>query len=132
MIKTTEYKKIPATIMHQITGEIDVEEIKHGLNNANKVINKVINKYGIFNLIIDLRGISFTILAVHKIWKTWLQNRLFKEKINCIAFIVDDSPHTRAEKELMDTENIKFFFDFDEGSKWLNDRYSINACKGTQ
>ncbi len=119
MIKTTEYKRIPATIMHQITGEIDIEEAKRGLNDANEVINKVIHKYGIFNLIIDLRGISFTDLAAHKTWKIWSQNRLFKEKVNYIAFVLVDTPHTRAEKELMETETVQFFFDFNESSNWL-------------
>jgi hypothetical protein len=78
MIKTTEYKRIPATILHQITSEIDVEEAKCGIIEANEVINKVIHKYGMYNLIIDLHGISFTDLAAHKTWKIWSQNRLFK------------------------------------------------------
>ncbi len=124
MIKTTEYKRIPATIMHQITGEIDVEEAKRGIDDANEVINKVIHKYGMYNLIIDLRGISFTDLAAHKTWKIWSQSR-FKEKVNYIVFILVDSPHTRAEKELMETETIQFFFDFNEGINWLRNIVGI-------
>ena len=120
MIKTTEYKKIPATIMHQITGEIEVEEVKRGINEANEVINKVINRYGRFNLIIDLRGIRFADLAAHKMWKIWSQSRLIEEKVNCIAIVLVNSPHTRAEKELMETETVQFFFDFNEGSNWLH------------
>ena len=80
MIKTTEYKKIPATILHQITGVIDVEEVKRGINEGNEVINKVIHIYARFNLIIDLRGISFIDLAAHKTWKIWSQSRLTEEK----------------------------------------------------
>lgn len=125
MIKTTEYKKIQATIMHQITGAIDVEEVKRSINEANEVINKVIHRYGRFNLIIDLRGISFTDLAAHKTWKIWSKSRLIEEKVNYIAIILVDSPHTRAEKELMDTETVHFFFDFNEGSNWLHNIVGI-------
>lgn len=125
MIKTTEYRRIPATIMHLITGKIDVGEVKCSINEANEAINKVIHKYGVFNLIIDLRGISFTDLASHKTWKIWSQNRLFKEKVNYIAIVLVDSPHTRAEKELMETETVQFFFDFNEGSNWLQNMVGI-------
>jgi len=82
MIETIEYKKIPATIMHRITGDIDVGEIKRGIGEANEEINKIIDKYGRFNLIIDLRGIRFTDLAAHKMWKKWSQSRLTSEKKN--------------------------------------------------
>jgi len=119
MIKTTEYKTIPATIMHQITGVVDVEEVKRGINEANEVINKVIHRYGSFNLIIDMRGLSFTDLAAHKTWKTWSQTSLIEEKVNYTAIVLGDSPHTRAEKELMETDKVQFFFDFNEGSNWL-------------
>ncbi len=125
MIKTREYNKIPATIMHQITGEIDVEEAKRGINEANEAINKVIHKYGRFNLIIDLRGIGFTDLAAHKTWKIWSQSRLIEEKVKYIAIVLADSQHTRAEKELMETETVQFFFDFNEGSNWLHNIVGI-------
>ncbi len=127
MIKTTEYKKIPATIIHQIKGVIDNEELKRDINEANEVINKVIHRYGRFNLIIDLRGISFTDLAAHKTWKTWSQSILIEEKVNYIAIVLVDSPHTRAEKELMETETVQFFFDFNEGSNWLHNKVSIET-----
>ncbi|MCZ7357911.1 MAG: hypothetical protein O8C66_03845 [Candidatus Methanoperedens sp.] len=131
MIKTTEYKKIPATIIHQITGVIDVEEVKRGINEANEIINKVIHRYGRFNLIIDMRGISFTDLAAHKTWKIWSQSRLIEEKVNYTAIVLVDSPHTRAEMELMETETVQFFFDFNEDCNWLNNILSIEKtnCK---
>jgi hypothetical protein len=98
MIETIEYKTIPATIMHRITDDIDVEEIRRSINEANEVINKVIHKYGRFNLIFDLRGISFTDYAAHKTWKIWSQSRFIEEKVNYIAVVLVDSPHTRAER----------------------------------
>lgn len=111
MIETIEYKKIPATIMHRITGDIDLDEVKCGIDGANEAINKIIDKYGRFNMIIDLRGISFTDLYAHKTWKIWSQSRLITEKANYIAIVLVYSPHTKAEKELMETETVKFFFD---------------------
>jgi hypothetical protein len=68
MIKTTEYEKIPATILHQVNGEMDIDEVKRGIAEADGIINKVIHKYGRFNLIIDPRGHDFTDLTVHKMW----------------------------------------------------------------
>ncbi|VVB95642.1 Uncharacterised protein [uncultured archaeon] len=118
MIETIECKMIPATIMHRVTGNIDIEEVKRSINEANEAINKIIDKYGRFNLIIDLRGISFTDLAAHKKWKIWSQSKL-TEKVDYIAIVLVYSPHTKAEKELMETETVQFFFDLHEGIKWL-------------
>lgn len=66
MIETIEYKKIPATIMHRITGDVNLDEVICGIDEANEAVNKIIDKYGRFNMIIDLRGISFTDLSAHK------------------------------------------------------------------
>ncbi len=49
MIETIECKMIPATIMHRITGNIDVEEVKRSIDKANEAMNKIIDKYGRFN-----------------------------------------------------------------------------------
>jgi hypothetical protein len=117
MIETIECKMIPATIMHRITGNIDFEEVKRSINEANEVMNKIIDKYGRLNLLIDLRGISFTDLASHKTWKIWL--RLITEKVGYVAIVLVYSPHTKAEKESMETETVQFFFDFNEGIYWL-------------
>ena len=119
MIETIECKMIPATIMHRITGNIDVEEVKRSIDEANEAMNKIIEKCGRFNLLIDLRGINFTDLASHKTWKIWLQNRLKMKKVNYTAIILVYSPHTKAEKESMETETVQFFFDFNEGIYWL-------------
>ncbi len=118
MIETKEYQKIPVTILHRVTGKIDINEVKRGLAEAEEIIDKVIHKHGRFNMIIDPRGHDFSELAAHKMWKMWLmQDMPVKGKINYIAIIVPDS--LVGIKELMDTEKAKFFFDFDEGSNWL-------------
>jgi hypothetical protein len=55
MIETTEYKKIPATILHRVTGKTDINEVKRGIAEAEEIIDKVIHEYGMFNLILDPR-----------------------------------------------------------------------------
>ena len=118
MFETIEYKEIPAMIMHRITGDINIKDLKRGIDEANEEINKMIDEYGRFNLIIDLRGISFTDLATHKTWKIWSQSELI-EKANYIAIVLVCSQYTKAEKELMETETVQFFFDLNEGINWL-------------
>ncbi len=125
MIETIEYKKIPATIMHRISGDIDVEEVKRSINEANETVAKIIDKYGRFNLIIDLRGINFTDLAAHKTWKIWSQSKLITGNVNYIAIVLAYSPHTKAEKELMETEKVKFFFNLNEGVNWLQKQVTL-------
>jgi hypothetical protein len=61
-------------------------------------------------------------MASHKTWKIWLQNRLITEKVSYTAIVSVYSPHTEAEKELMETETVRFFFDLNEGIYWLQDR----------
>ncbi len=119
MIETIVCKMIPATIMHRITGNIDVEEVKRSIDEANEAMSKVIDRYGRLNLLIDLRGISFTDLASHKTWKIWLQNKLMTKKVGYTAIVLAYSPHTEAEKESMETETVRFFFDLNEGIYWL-------------
>ncbi len=104
MIETIECKMIPATIMHRITGNIDVKEVRRSIDEANEAINKIIDKCGRLNLLIDLRGISFTDLASHKTWKIWLQK--MTKKVGYIAIVLVYSPHTKAEKESMETETV--------------------------
>ncbi len=120
MIKTSEYPEIPGAVLQTVTGEISVEEIEGATILANGIINKVIDKYGTFNLIVDARGIRFEDLAAHRTWKT--TGDRYPEimaRMKYFALVLDDSANARLEKELMETGTWKFFFDFDEGLNWM-------------
>ncbi len=126
MIDTSEYGNIQATLIHRITGEIDTEEVAAGIAVLVSTLNITVQKHGTINLVIDARGVQFTSLLAHKTWSLGLEPyRALKEKIIYCAFILDDSPNARAEKELMENERLKFFFDFDGGVAWLRDRESL-------
>lgn len=124
MIETTDYDKIPATVLHRVTGEIDVEEVKCSMTQVYEVVNEAVNKCGRFNLIIDGRGLKFTDEA-HMLWKQRIEDEpRFKEKMDYMIFILDYSSKTRAAKKRRESEIIRFFYDFDEGSTWLLNKVS--------
>jgi len=123
MINTAEYGHIPATLIHRITGEIDTPEVEAGVVQLISMLNIAVQKHDMINLIIDARGIQFTSLLAHKTWSLAFEPyRALKEKIFYCALILDDSPNARAEKELMESERLQFFFDFDAGVAWLRER----------
>jgi hypothetical protein len=120
MINTSEYGNIPATLIHRITGEIGTEEVKAGVAHLVSLLNIAVQKHNTINLIIDARGVLFTSLLAHKTWSLGFEPyRALKEKIFYCALILDDSPNARAEKELMQSERLQFFFDLDDGVAWL-------------
>jgi hypothetical protein len=130
MIETTEYDKIPATVLHRITGEIGVDEVERSMPKTHDVVTVAINKYGRFNFIIDCRGLNFTDDA-HMLWKLKIEGEpRFKEKINYLVFILDYSSKARAAKKRRETETVKFFYDFDEGSNWLESKAGSIKSEG--
>ena len=110
MINTTEYKDIQATLIHRITGEIDTGEVKIGIDELAKILDNAVQKSCALNLIIDARGVLFMSLIAHRTWSQALDNfPTIREKIKYCAFILDDSPNGRAEKEFIDSERLIFF-----------------------
>ncbi len=123
MIRTEEYKDIPATLIHRITGAIGTEEVKAGVAVLANLLDSSVQKHGTINLIIDAKGVTFESLLAHQTWSQGLKPYpALREKISYCAFTLDDSPNARAEKELMENERLKFFFAFDEGVKWLRNK----------
>jgi hypothetical protein len=123
MVITEEHNNIPATVVHRITGEVSTEEVEIGIAELVKILDNAIQRYVPINLIINAKGVKFSSLVAHKTWSLGLESYpALREKINYCAFILDDSPNARAEKELMESERLKFFFDLDEGVKWLREK----------
>ncbi len=119
MIATIDYNKIPATILHRITGQIGVEEVKSKMGETYEVVESAIRKYGRFNIIIDATGLEFTAEA-HLLWKQKIEDEpQFREKMNYMIFVLDYSAKARAAKKRRENERTRFFYDFDEGVNWL-------------
>ncbi len=116
MINTEKHKNLPATLFHRITGEIGTEEVKTGVAELVEMLRTAIQTHGTVNLIIDAKGVRFTSLKAHKTWSLGLEEcPALKGNISYCAFVLDDSPNAQAEKELMESERLKFFFELDQG-----------------
>ncbi len=123
MITTAEFKDIRATLVHRISGEIAIDEAGSGAATLVRMLDSTIRRYGTVNLIIDAKGANFTGLISHRTWSQVLDEfPSIKKKINYCVLILDDTQKGRAEKELMDSERLRFFFDFDEAVNWLRDQ----------
>ncbi len=126
MINSTGCKDIQATVIHRITGQINTEEVKIGIDELVEILDKAVQKQGTINLVINAKGVSFAGLIAHRTWSQGLDNfPTIREKINYCAFVLDDSPNGRVEKEFMDSERLKFFFDVDEAINWLRDKIAV-------
>ncbi len=123
MINTEKHKNLPATLIHRITGAIGTEEVNTGLAELVEMLRTAIQTHGTINLIIDAKGVRFTSLEAHKTWSLGLEQcSALKGNISHCALVLDDSPNARAEKELMESERLKFFFELDQGVMWLKDK----------
>ncbi len=126
MITTAEYKDIHATVIHRITDEIDTKEVEIGVEELVRTLTEAIQKYGSINFIVNAKSLRFSSLIAHKTWHLALDNFPdIKEKIKYCALVVDESPNTRAEKEFIENERLRFFYDFDEAINWLRNKIVV-------
>ncbi len=123
MLITEKHKDIRATVMHRISGDVTIEDAERGVKEAVEIIETDIQQDGRINVIINMQGANFTSLMAHKTWRQGIGTAsAIRQKIDYVIMIIGDSPQGRAEKEFMQTETLKFFFDLDEATKWLRDR----------
>ena len=94
-----------------------------GADDALSVVKQVVSMGERFNLILDMRGYVFENLEAHKIWATeFRQHRLISENVGFVAVVGDAGPKLFAEKEMMETDVLKFFFDFNRAYEWLQNQ----------
>ena len=51
-----------------------------------------------------------------------LRHRFLADNVNRVTIVGDSEPHFFAEKELFETDEIRFFTDFEIGFKWLKEQ----------
>ncbi len=75
-----------------------------------------------------MRGYVFDNLESHKIWSIdFKQNSLLSEHVGRVALVGDPSPNLFAEKEMLETEELKFFTDFNLAYEWLKNQDIVSS-----
>ncbi len=120
MIQTTLSITSDATLVHRVTGQIDMPEAEQGAAVARQVVQQVGKEYQTIKLLLDLRGMHFLTLSAHKRWKLGFPHHpVVAQYVQYVALIGNDTPHFRAEQAKLETDQCKFFLDRTAGEVWL-------------
>lgn len=120
MIETKIVNQLPVIVHHRVKGTLSVNEARSGAANGLAVIKQAIDMGRRLHLLIDMRGYVFENLASHKIWSIdFKHNQLLSKYVDYVAVVDDPVPKFFAEKEMMQTDELKFFTDYHRAFEWL-------------
>ncbi len=120
MIETSRFPTLVATVLHRVTGLIEQQQAEQGAVEALRFVQQLSSELGLVNLVLDLRGKHFADLQAHKAWSQgFARNPALQAHVQYVALIDDDTPPFRAERELMETEWLRFFVDPASAEQWL-------------
>jgi len=120
MIETSLSPTLAATVLHRVTGVIDQQQAQQGAADALQYVLHLSGAHGLLNLVLDLRGKHFQDLQAHKAWSQgFARNPALHGRVRYVAIIDDDTPLFRAEQEIMETEQVRFFVDVAVAQEWL-------------
>ncbi len=120
MIETSLFPTLPATVLHRVTGLVDQQQAEQGATKALRYVLSLSSAHGKLNLMLDLRGKHFQNLQAHKAWgQGFARNPALHRCVRYVAIIDDDTSSFRAEQEMMETEQVRFFVDVAVAQEWL-------------
>jgi hypothetical protein len=120
VITTSSAASQTALVIHRVIGTIDRVEAGQGAAEALHYVQSLVSQYPRMVLLLDLRGMRFQELQAHQAWSVgFARNPILQGYIQAVAIIGYDTPHFRAEQELMQTNRIHFFLDPALGQQWL-------------
>jgi hypothetical protein len=120
MIETSLSPTLPATVLHRVSGVVDQQQAEQGAGAALQYILSLSSAHGMLDLMLDLRGKHFQNLQAHKAWSQgFARNPALHGRVRYVAIIDDDTPSFRAEQEIMETGQVRFFVDVAVAQEWL-------------
>lgn len=120
MIETSCFPTLAATVLHRVTGSVDQQQAEQGAAEALRFVLRLASEQGLLGLVLDLRGKQFVDLQAHKAWSQgFARNPALPGHVGRVAIVDDDTPLFRAEQELMQTEQVRFFVDVAAAQAWL-------------
>ncbi len=119
-IQTEILSQNPTVVVHSISGKMGELEAKEGATFAIEIISNLFDGDAKINLILNMKDYIFDNIDSHRIWSSgFKEHRVLKESVGNIAIVGKHSEQLNAEKELMETETLKFFSDLTAASNWL-------------
>jgi hypothetical protein len=123
MIETKIINEFPTIIHHRVKGPVMEKEAYAGAVEALSVAQQVCGRNKKLYLILDMRSCVFENLKSHKIWSAeFLRHRFLSENAASVAVVGDAGPQLSAEKEMFETDLLRFFSDFNDALKWLKNQ----------
>jgi len=123
MIETKIIHENPTIVYHRVLGRMSEDEAIAGIEKAKSTIENVVSKTLNFDMIVDMRGYILENLDAHRIWSTGLKEKtafkLDEDDIVRVAIIGDDTPTFKVERDMMESNILKFFTELEIANKWL-------------
>lgn len=120
MIETRLLSDSPEIVHHRVSGRLSEADALAGVNEAIVIIERLIKTQSAFSLLLDMRGYIFGDLASHKIWSQgFKEHELIKKHVKMVAVVADSSLSIKAEKDLLETSTLRFFFEPGAAKDWL-------------
>ncbi len=131
--KTVLICQNPLTVYYPVPPFTNEDMVRRRVDEAKKVIGSLLEQADSFNLLLDFRGFPETPegynLNAHRTWSAEFKySPMVQEHVEHAALLGNDSPQFRAERELMETERMKFFTDEDEAHRWLGVEIQPSGC----
>lgn len=120
MIETTYTLEPVALVRHRVTGQVDRQQAAEGAAQALDLVQQLAGAHGPIALVLDLRRHQFMDLQAHRTWSEgFARNPALGGRVRAVAIVGDDTPAFQAERELMQSERVRFFAGLAEAERWL-------------
>jgi hypothetical protein len=133
LIQTQISTELNATLIHRVTGELDLLQAEQATAEALALAQQLLFNATSIHLLLDLRGMRFLGLQARRVWtEGFVRHPLLLHHTKYVALIADDLPAARAEQEVMETEQFQFFYDLDAGKEWLANKIHSDQATDKQ
>ncbi|MEK3910677.1 STAS/SEC14 domain-containing protein [Paenibacillus sp. FSL H7-0331] len=111
-------------IVTHLIGKINAEDVNEWFNDFEQVCQQFISEGRKYRLLVDRKGYTPDHFSVQKKWKDKFFNETILNHSKAIAFLLEEGEILNYLKQSNTKESVKFFDNYEQATKWLNE-YSI-------
>ena len=107
-------------VVHRVVRFDDEAQTRKAIDQAPAIIREVASTERGCGLVVDMRDCSVSDISLHRSWSAeFKENEDVLGVVKNVAVVGSDSSAFRAEKELLESEALKFFTDLEGALSWL-------------